>query len=259
MSANPVARPSSRRSFLTAALAGTAAGAVAGASHVAVSGMAEASPIPALVKAAEEASKRQDETIEATFDALRRYRELGGDPEVSGALLYRGEPDRDLCLYGSRPVTNDPTDERYTFSATAIEHFRKHPRTRFGMVPHPDLPPPNMRQTKEPWPEAQARADEIVAAWDARQAEIDRRWKVSGRIDAMNADAAAEQCCEAAIRAVILARVTTPEDVQAKASLMASLLGDADELTKVLEHEGEPCDLLALSIVRDILALRGQA
>lgn len=74
----------------------------------------------------------------------------------------------------------------------------------------------------EPWPEAQARADEIVAAWDAREAEIARRNEVSGFDAAKEAWEARDAALDIIEDEIAAAEAHTVTGLTIKARLAAS-------------------------------------
>jgi len=83
------------------------------------------------------------------------------------------------------------------FTDTEIDHLREKPRRR--RVARPVLPSDNLPadaetlMTSAPWPEAQKRADEVVAAYDRWRADLDQ-------LDANNGIEAQSQRTEAALR-----------------------------------------------------------
>lgn len=104
----------------------------------------------------------------------------------------------------------------------------------------------------EPWPEAQARADEIVAAWDWLTAERNARKEASGSFAAERAVAAAQKERDAACAALTKVQAKTLHGVQLKAALVASWFTNIEEIDEDIATQGCPTYALALSVLRDL-------
>ncbi|MBM0206897.1 hypothetical protein JNW90_30760 [Micromonospora sp. STR1s_5] len=118
-----------------------------------------------------------------------------------------------------------------------------------------------VRHTREPWPEAQARADEIVTAWDAWNAEVRRRRHASGRTAADEAHDQAMRAYQDARTALMLTPARTISGVMAKAAVVMSMYEDSEEdFEDEMRDENTTFNFqLSLSLARDLHALAGGA
>ncbi|MCJ2020606.1 hypothetical protein MKK84_24785 [Methylobacterium sp. E-065] len=99
------------------------------------------------------------------------------------------------------------------------------------------------------WPEAQARADAIVRAWDDWRAELDRIYTVSG-LDVANAEWEALDDAQAELDGAIRdATAHTLDGLRIKARLAQNDLDD----------DTDPEPTLIAGLVRDILAMQAAA
>lgn len=114
------------------------------------------------------------------------------------------------------------------------------------VCPEDNLPADAQRVvSSKPWPDAQARADEIVAAWDARQAEAARQNAING----YDAAVAHEHACEAALYDI------ESEIVAAEAHTVAGLAIKARLVNVELERGFGPSDDLLRSITATLITL----
>ncbi|MBM0206889.1 hypothetical protein JNW90_30720 [Micromonospora sp. STR1s_5] len=217
-------------------------------------------------------TERTENAAQAAYE--RYWDEFGGTPDLPEAL-YRTEHDvKEFCFY---PVRNqDPETGRGHFPEMFVNYLRRVPCRRVITHERPvtiedgfteeEVASGNHFRVKHehaPWPQAQARADEIVAAWDAYQAEERRRREASGYTAADEAhDAAMDAYC-AARDAVVLTPATTMQGVIAKAAVVMGIYADAEAMEDFddsLRRENETFDFrLSLSLARDLHNLTRRA
>jgi hypothetical protein len=147
------------------------------------------------------------------------------------------------------------------YSVDAIEDFRANPRRRYWVRAAvasdnlPTLTDDSKVEVSAPWPEAQARANEIVAAFDGWQRAIKRNQDETGIVDA-----------EARFFALSPIEMDLREEVAATpARSMTGLFAKARHVERNLELDGllegetpsldEPQSILILSVFRDFLSL----
>jgi hypothetical protein len=162
---------SSRRSFLTSAAVAVPAAAIAPATTAPA---APAHPDAGLI----ELGRRFDQASAAVGGAVRRACEVeeAGSDAVDGiampeALRLR-ETDQELLQFDWGLHLYHSRGEPEFFTDIEVSDFREKARTRLFRITSRDTP--EARYERRPWPEAQARADEIVKAWDERT-EIQKR------------------------------------------------------------------------------------
>ncbi|MGA0594948.1 hypothetical protein [Enterovirga sp. CN4-39] len=198
--------------------------------------------------------------LAADDDAMERY-----DAPEFPETLYVRNTDCGLVVpvgYSGRG------DERRYFKEVTIEYLRKVPCERVVTHARPATMEDGftekevtsgidivVRHTREPWPEAQARADEIVAAWDAWQAEVERRCDASGRTAAKAALDATQPAYVAARDALLETDARTIEGVIAKAAAIMECCypgadGELDFASDVEEAFAGPA--LALTLTRNL-------
>lgn len=251
----------SRRTILATAPVALGVAALVTPAIPADDGDHEIRAVVARMRATDAAYTRANEEHEA---AWRRYRDLGGRPEIPDAL-FRREGDDDLGLWSGTVRRLDGPD---VFDRSAIEFYRARPRLKAIEVRRPVTLADGfseeevasginviVRTTREPWPEAQARADEVVAAWDAYVAEETRCRAVSG-LDA--ASKASEACLEAyteARKEVAATPARTLEGIALKVSVVMGFYDGLVDLAEEIELSDYTADAqIALSIVRDLAA-----
>lgn len=129
--------------------------------------------------------------------------------------------------------------------ASALREPRRRRVTR-PVRPEDNLPADAISVTTgEPWPEAQARADAIVAAWDWRTAEVARQNAASGHDEAE----AAWNACDTALDAI------EQEISAAKAHTLAGLTIKARLAQSLDDRHHRVSDDLLFEIVRGLVAL----
>lgn len=259
----------SRRSLLSslAALPVVVAGA---ASSVAATVDADLFAAIARYQDAGAETLRTEDAAQAAYE--RYYDEFGGEPDFPEAL-YRTE--EDVQRFNFFPVRDqDPETGQGRFPETFVNYLRRVPcrhvlTHRRAATLGDGLPPEDLasgdqvivRQELVPWPEAQARADEIVAAWDAYQAEDQRRLTASASAQAEEAHEAAMSAYLAARNALALTAARTMQGVVAKAAVVMALYETCPE-----DFEAEMLDRkvtfnfqLGLSLARDLRNLKDEA
>ncbi len=242
-----MAQNASRRSLL-ASLVALPAVSVGTAPTLAADADAELFAALARYHEADRASGLTDETLDAAY--LRYRDEFGGTPPFPDALWVR-ETDRELTLFSSQV---DHSSGRAYFGETTIEHLRRSPRARWAEEPHPTLPPPNVRGVLVPWPKAQARAEEIIAAWDTYRSEARRRREASGLAAAELANDLALAAYQEAQRALYLTPARTMPGMLAKAAVV---MGPYDEAETDFVEEMDDSQAtfnfkLSMSLARDV-------
>lgn len=191
--------------------------------------------------AAETASKR----VDAAYAAMAR-------PAVPEALFLR-EGDHALRLAN---YTRERNDGRrwYPFEAADAERRgwrRKHTTWKDRPVTPEDKLPADAHTVSYvvPWPEAQVRADEIAAAWDAYRAAVDAAEEASGYL-AANEEWETLDDDLAALDGAIF---------DAPAHSIAGLTIKARLAQMDIDEGEDPNERLVAGMVRDILAMGGAA
>lgn len=200
--------------------------------------------------------------------ASERHDALGGTPAYPEAL-YQTKHDLKLGLHHTE-CAGEP-DYRRRFPGAMVQYLRRTPCIRIVGHRRPATLADGFTQEevesgvnfiawsiKEPWPEAQARADEIIAAWDAWNAERIRRNEFSGLAAAETAEAEAYHAYKQAGQAVATTRATTMAGAMLKLAVVMSLYESGSEIEDEVDDpsNGVTFDYrLALSIVRDLNAL----
>ena len=252
MSANENPRPLSRRTMLTA---GTAALATAGT--VALPAIASVEPDRSAFAEAfavyMAASAENDAAQAAEEAAAERLEAMGDYPDIPEAVWFREGDFTELRL--PTPKGRHGPDGVDFYDARQCADFRARPRTKAVPYPHPDMPPPNMVVRQEPWPEAQARADEIVAAWDAYEAECDRLRRESGLEAAGERWSAAVKARLAAAVALFHVPAFTLDDMKAKAAIVLGMYEGIEDYEAEALRDGSDATLLSASIIRDLANL----
>lgn len=204
----------------------------------------------------------RDLATNALDAAYSRYQEMGGKPKMPEALLCRdGDWDLGLHSFAGYP---DRSEERQ-YPRSAVVFLKQSPcRKRFETI-RPGTVAEGFSQEEidrgqanvlkvhyEPWPEAQARADEIVAAWDGWVAEEARRREVSGVRAAEKLDKEHHRLYRAAASRLARTPAHTMEGIKAKVALILSIYeGDHEDLIE--SNAEETTDIaLAVSVVADI-------
>jgi hypothetical protein len=97
-----------------------------------------------------------------------------------------------------------------TYDRDLVEQLRRKPIVRGVQQPAPERGENRTRTTLEPWPEAQARADEIVAAWDKYLAALRTAREQSGFEKADEAAREAEADLHELEGRIVRTRAKTP-------------------------------------------------
>ena len=218
------------------------------------------------IAAYEAAAAEHEAALELISEANAIYMELGGAPSRPEALFYR-EQDRELGLSASAVSEG----ERRVYPVSTLKYLRHTPRVHRREVNHPatladgftqddiDADVVRIQVVREPWPEAQARADEIVAAWDAWGAEHTRRLSRSGLQAAREVE---KRACAARSKASNDLAWVPADDlvgILKKVALVVAIHGDdaASFLDdSLLEASGDDQRLIA-SIVHDLMLMAG--
>jgi hypothetical protein len=247
-------------------LAGAAAVPLTGLAAVPVAANAADHPDAELLelgRKCREITAAIDQACKISDELYRRY--LESEPAPPEALRVRPE---DQAEFGFPPPDRYCEPGFYT-EKIVIDKIRW-PRTRYVDLPiypvrhvdrHPkagepigQLPADHHAQRKrEPWPEAQARADEIVAAWDRWKGECKALLNEVGYTDADDEVDRLYEMLEPLHDELVAARAMTLEGVYEKVAAISWC------------HSGEPLELevtqsmstserLAWSIARDLQA-----
>ncbi len=213
---------------------------------------------------------RSEDAIEIAWECF--YGELGRNPELPEAVFQTEQDFNEFHFYPVRD--RDHETGRARFSETFINYLRcvpcqrmvehKRPVTLEDGFTETEVASGNnfiVRHTRESWPEAQARADEIVAAWDAWNADVRRRRDASGRTAADEAHDQAMEAYQEARTALMLAPARTMRGAIAKAAIVMGLYEDSEEdFEDEMRDENTTFNFqLSLSLARDLRALAGEA
>ncbi len=118
-------------------------------------------------------------------------------------------------------------------------------------------------QRLEPWPEAQARANEIISAWDQYHADVERAHEESGVEAAEQAENKAMDEMDDIRDRIARTRAHTLKGLLIKARMAesqpVSVLGPAKDLESRITHWGTTPEVIGLSLVLDILHMNGGA
>jgi hypothetical protein len=225
-----------------------------------------ASPADAALFAAlarfHDANRAVDLACAAEDEAMSRYEA----PDFPDALWVR---DKDPGLVVPVGYSGGGGQRRY-FQDVTIEYLRKlpcerrirheRPATAEGGFTEAELAEGQVivRYERQPWPEAQARADEIVTAFDAWQSEKQRRRDASGLTTALSAVDGARRAYRKARDELIRIPARTMEGVIAKAAcVIESFYADEDGQEQLAEDvEGAFAGLgISLTLARDLYRL----
>lgn len=239
------------------AAAGAAASAVAIAGLPARAGASTGSdPEAALLQAIREVHSADGALEAADIEqgaAYARCNALG--PVPLPEEVFQREGDRDLNL----PEPHLSHEGKRLYSPLQADQFRQRPRKRDVYYPCPPemgVPDWNRIVRAEPWPEAQARANEIVAGWDRCQAERASRKKISGVTAAEAACAAARARLQASYLALASMHVQTLRGCILKAAMVAQLYGGPEDFNEEILAGDHTHDVqIALSLARDLSRL----
>lgn len=142
-------------------------------------------------------------------------------PERPAALLFR-EDDSLFRLRRDRGVGVPPAGDEYEWRDIEALRGRTFTRRVERLVTPEDKLPSSAHTIVggEPWPEAQARADEIVDAWDSWHAERHQARVEHGEIAADEAEDAARLVTQALVERIAAERATTAEGFRVKLRAM---------------------------------------
>lgn len=203
----------------------------------------------------------------AVDGAYQRFAALGGVPKTPEALFVR-PGDGSLDIFGS--IRCDEVG-RYMVSEAFAANLRKHPRVQRIEVRRPGTIEDGFTETEVsdgyneivkqrvvPWPEAQARADEIVAAYDWAENEETRRSEMSGYAAARKAVDDATSLFNGWRTRAIKARAASIDEIILKVRVVSEYFEDILDLDSEVENSELSADYrFALSITRDLALLSG--
>ena len=210
-----------------------------------------------------EANRAVDLACAAEDEAMNRYEA----PDFPDALWVR---DTDPGLVVPVGYSGGGGGQRRYFQDVTIEYLRKLPCERRIRHERPATAEDGfteaelaegqviVRYERQPWPEARARADEIVSAWDEWQSEKQRRRDASGLTAASRAVEGARRAYRKARDELLRIPARTMEGVVAKAAcVMECFYADEDGQEQLGEDvEGAFAGLgLSLTLVRDLYTL----
>jgi hypothetical protein len=159
------------------------------------------------------------------------------------ATLTKTEQDWEYGLCVHPNVASDDT-----FQPEFIEQFRIKPRMR------------TVQHGLEPWPEAQARAKEIVAAWDQYREADKAAQERSGFAHANRAEREAVETLHELEERIAGTRATTLKGMLVKARIAAvdlAAIATVEDLEQALEERLDMGHIIGLSLILDVLDLHG--
>lgn len=248
---NPAPR-SSRRRFL---FLGTAPVAALAVHRVALASASEPAPHPDAEVIA--LGQRWREARRASLAAFSRAMDIEDyldPPERPEPLREKG---RDSFILGVGLGQVAVEGVRY-YSKAQVEELRSTPRTRQDLSRSNTLPCGGIGVGRVPCPVAQARADEIVVAFDAWTAERKAGRDACG-LTAAEAELGLLATAEEDLRSRLVGlRARTLEGLRAK----AEIVGDLQESTAWIERRialADAEEAALFSIARDLLRMGGSA
>jgi hypothetical protein len=177
-----------------------------------------------------------------------------------------------LRLIGASSVTKVDGRHCRVYDAGAVRIYRESPRQRWIEQSRPVTLADGFSEedvarglcgvtitSTGPWPEAQARAAEIIAAWDWWQMEGPRRQEESGLAAAQKAEDDVWQACTAVLFEIRDVPATTLADMALKARFIVDEFGGLDDLLLLIDEPSDWQANIGLSIVRDLYGMGGQA
>ncbi|ANY82334.1 hypothetical protein BB934_28900 (plasmid) [Microvirga ossetica] len=126
--------------------------------------------------------------------------------------------------------------------------------------PAPERGENRTKTALELWPEAQARADEIVAVWDKYLADTRAAREQSGFEEADEAAREAVADLHELEGRIVRMRAKTPKGMLVKARMAAldpTTVSTVDDLEHALEERFETGHIIGLSLILDVLDLHG--
>ena len=271
------AQNTTRRAFLRTVTAAVAATSTTVLPTLAIASGADplrhASPEMLALMDKWRAAKRAYDEASAYFDAV--YKQFRAKRPLVPAVLFATEDDPRLRMPEAGGIANLPEDstDRY-YTSPAIRVLRAKPRMREELVWEPIREGDttfylNTRATDGvrecgiyrglPWPEAQARADEIVAAWDRYESETGAVAAATGYDKTDEVLDPLDDAYVEVVREVIAEPARNVADALLKFEVVRgqqSWLGDFEAgVRERLNTEGLSEDAMALVVVADLLAL----
>lgn len=197
--------------------------------------------------------------IKANDEALTRFKSM---ESVFPAALIKTERDAELSLCGPFNVCQE-------YDLEFIERFQSKPRVRpVHRKPRPgeggrEWGAHDLIVEREPWPEAQARADEIVATWKKYLADDAAACDASGYSAADDAHWDTVSRMTRLEARIAQTTATTLDGLLVKARVAAAAVdtvgGVSAEIDAMIGRRDAPSDYLALSVVRDLIAMNARA
>jgi hypothetical protein len=251
----------SRRSFLAASGA-TLAASTAVVVPAALAHAAEPDPdaeLLALVEQWHEAWEHHRQLAEALDRAETRYYAMR--PKFPEACNRQpGDPALNLC---------SSADVGKPYEAPDIEELRAHgrkralveiltpkERARLGIISDP-----YGGKRRDPGPEAQARAKELVSAWDKYHADMERADEESGIDAAQEAQDEALNAVDEIRDEIARTRANSPKGMLIKARLASidrvNQSGLEHDLESVMSSRPSTPEALGLSLILDLLRMNG--
>jgi hypothetical protein len=197
---------------------------------------------------------------------------LGTPPRPSLYGKSLPEPPKALFARGTDFGLNIPDSARYGDGRLwygrddIIEEMRTQPRTRQDWSRTTEVVEKDGRTALQcaqaPWPEAQARAEEILAAWDEWQTTKQHTAEAVGLYEAEERkDEAREQVFEA-FTAIMDTPATSLAGLLVKAQVALSLSHSVDGFSAYVdefhENNGHSPETIGLAVLRDLLRLKGE-
>lgn len=237
-----------RRAFIGGAAAIVPAAAMPISTAQALSG----TPIAGLFQEWLEADAAEQAACDRNDAACERYNEI--KPIAPESLTFTKEDVQlKICVQGdigSEAVAND------------VQRLRQHPRKQ--MIYVPATPADNLPEGAHtvgrlhPWPEAQARADEIIRAFDEHQAADAAARELSGFRATSEAYKSAIEALTSVRAKIVREPATCLPDLLLKAEVVVHCVGGIEEIERDIDHDlsrGRAHDTtVTLSIVRDLFS-----
>jgi hypothetical protein len=253
--------PLSRRGFLTASgailTATTATTVPATLAHA-----TEPDPdteLLALVEEWKEAWEHHRQAAEALDRAeTRYYATRPGFPDACNR--QPGDPALNLCasLHVGKPYDRSDIEElrKHGRKRTLHEILTPEERARLGLPADAEKIARN-----EPWPEAQARSDGIISAWDKYHADLERAREESGVDAAEEAETEALNAVDDIRDEIARTRAHSLKGMLIKAQLASidrmNRSGLGHDLESVISSHSSTPEVIGLSLILDILHMNG--
>ncbi|WP_133239431.1 hypothetical protein [Microvirga sp. KLBC 81] len=196
----------------------------------------------------QKAWKNLQDIYRASEEAEARYHEMWPDLP---SILTKTEQDWE---YGLCAHPNHATEA--TFDADLVEQFRRKPIIRGVQQPAPERRLNRIKTVLEPWPEAQARADEIVAAWDKYRAADKAAQEQSGFAQANKDECEVVQALHELEERIARTRAHSPQGMLVKAHIAATdpaAIATVDDLERAIEERLDTVNFIGRSLILDVL------